>query len=154
MWVRSALAGGDNTVAGRSCMLVRWGLSRCPIVAGRQPGWGQRVDCVADQVDRVCRIGGVQRLAKSGNVASVRCPLVTDDHRPRTQQGYDTIAADYARLLPRLNAETRLDVAMIDDFADRCAAAQLGPVLDAGCGTGRVSAHLAGHAVLRPASDE
>ena len=77
-------------------------------------------------------------------MASVLCPLVTaDDHRPQTRQGYDTIAADYARLLPRLNAETALDVAMIDDFADRCAAAQLGPVLDAGCGTGRVSAHLA-----------
>jgi ubiquinone/menaquinone biosynthesis C-methylase UbiE len=69
--------------------------------------------------------------------------VTADDHRPQTRQGYDTIAADYARLLPKLNAETTLDVAMIDDFADRCAVAQLGPVLDAGCGTGRVSAHLA-----------
>lgn len=32
---------------------------------------------------------------------------------------------------------------MIDDFADRCARAALGPVADAGCGTGRVTAHLA-----------
>lgn len=69
--------------------------------------------------------------------------MTADDHRPQTRHGYDTIAADYARLLPMLDAETALDVAMIDEFADRCAAAQLGPVLDAGCGTGRVSAHLA-----------
>ncbi|GAB7191160.1 class I SAM-dependent methyltransferase [Kineococcus sp. NUM-3379] len=69
--------------------------------------------------------------------------MTTPDHRPQTQQGYDAIAEDFARLLPGLDAETTLDVAMIDDFADRCAAAQLGPVLDAGCGTGRVSAHLA-----------
>ncbi|WP_208544008.1 class I SAM-dependent DNA methyltransferase [Nocardioides seonyuensis] len=31
---------------------------------------------------------------------------------------------------------------MIDDFARRCAAAELSPVVDAGCGTGRISAHL------------
>ncbi|GGK11195.1 methyltransferase [Pilimelia anulata] len=75
---------------------------------------------------------------------SVPCPFVTaTDHRPQTKQGYDTVAEDYARLLPGLNAETTLDIAMIDDFTDRCAAVSLGPVLDAGCGTGRVSAHLA-----------
>lgn len=65
------------------------------------------------------------------------------DHRPQTGRAYDAVAVDYARLLPDLDAETRLDVAMIDDFGDRCAQEALGPVLDAGCGTGRVSAHLA-----------
>lgn len=69
--------------------------------------------------------------------------MSTPDHREQTRVGYDTVAADYARLLPALTAETRLDVAMIDDFADRCASAQLGPVVDAGCGTGRISAYLA-----------
>lgn len=69
--------------------------------------------------------------------------MTADDHRAQTRQGYDTVAVDFARLLPTLNAETALDVAMIDDFADRCLAAPLGPILDAGCGTGRVSAHLA-----------
>lgn len=64
------------------------------------------------------------------------------DHRAQTQQGYDAVAEDYAKLLPGLNAETTLDIAMIDDFTDRCAAVSLGPVLDAGCGAGRVSAHL------------
>ena len=69
--------------------------------------------------------------------------MTAPDHRPQTQRGYDAIADDFARFLPGLTAETTLDVAMIDDLADRCAAARLGPVLDAGCGTGRVSAHLA-----------
>lgn len=69
--------------------------------------------------------------------------MSSPDHRAQTQQGYDTVAADYARLLPALDAETRLDIAMIDDFSERCARAQLGPVADAGCGTGRISAHLA-----------
>ncbi|MCW2833328.1 MAG: class SAM-dependent methyltransferase, partial [Nocardioides sp.] len=76
-------------------------------------------------------------------LAPLSFPLVTvPDHREQTQQGYDAIAVTYARLLPALNAETSLDIAMIDGFADRCASARLGPVADAGCGTGRVSAHL------------
>lgn len=86
----------------------------------------------------------ISDLVGSGNNAFVPCPLVTaNDNRPQTRRAYDTVAADFAMLLPKLNAETALDVAMLDDFAARCLAAQLGPILDAGCGTGRVSAHLA-----------
>lgn len=69
--------------------------------------------------------------------------MSVSDHLAQTQKAYDTVAADYARRLPALDAETSLDVAMIDSFADRCARARLGPILDAGCGTGRVSAYLA-----------
>lgn len=36
---------------------------------------------------------------------------------------------------------------MIDDFAERCLNARLGPVVDVGCGAGRVSAHLAARGV-------
>ena len=63
--------------------------------------------------------------------------------RRRTQLAYDAVAADYDRLLPGLDAEARLDVAMIDDFADRCGRARLGRVVDVGCGAGRMSAYLA-----------
>ncbi|WP_235866354.1 class I SAM-dependent DNA methyltransferase [Serinibacter arcticus] len=62
-----------------------------------------------------------------------------------TREAYDTVALDYARMLPDLAAEAALDVAMIDDFATRCLASGRGRVLDAGCGTGRVGTRLAGH---------
>lgn len=64
------------------------------------------------------------------------------DHREQTRRGYDAVASDYARLVTGLEAEASTDVAMIDDFADRCLAAGPGPVADAGCGTGRISAYL------------
>jgi ubiquinone/menaquinone biosynthesis C-methylase UbiE len=53
---------------------------------------------------------------------------------------YDTVAKDYARLVTGLDAEGPLDRAMIADFADRVD----GPVVDVGCGTGRLTAHLDG----------
>lgn len=65
------------------------------------------------------------------------------DHNAQTRHGYDVVATDYATLIPGLSAETALDIAMIDDFAERCLKAQLGPVADVGCGPGRISAHLA-----------
>ncbi len=63
-------------------------------------------------------------------------------HQAQTRRGYDAVAEDYAALLPGLDAETRLDVAMIDDFTARCLAGPTGPVADVGCGAGRVSAYL------------
>lgn len=69
------------------------------------------------------------------------------DHTWQTRDGYDIVAEDYATLIPGLSAETSLDVAVIDDFAGRCLDTPLGPVADVGCGTGRVSAHLAARGV-------
>jgi SAM-dependent methyltransferase len=63
-------------------------------------------------------------------------------HLATTRTTYDTVAADYARLLPDLRAETDLDKAMLGTFADLALGANLGPVADLGCGTGRVTAHL------------
>lgn len=53
---------------------------------------------------------------------------------------YDTVAADYAELVRLDEAETALDRALLDDFADRVRGR--GPVLDAGCGAGRLTRHL------------
>lgn len=55
---------------------------------------------------------------------------------------YDVVAEDYARHLPDTRAETALDLALVDAFA-AAAAGTGGPVLDAGCGTGRLSRYLA-----------
>jgi SAM-dependent methyltransferase len=59
------------------------------------------------------------------------------------RRAYDTVAEDHARHLPDTRAETALDLAMLDDFAAVVAAGGAGPVLDAGCGTGRIAHHLA-----------
>ena len=59
-----------------------------------------------------------------------------------TRAMYDTVASDYARLLPDLRAESALDRAMLATFAELTRTAALGPVADLGCGTGRVAAHL------------
>ena len=61
-----------------------------------------------------------------------------------TRSSYDAVAADYAdrfrdELVPR-----PLDRAVLTAFAEFVRAADVGPVADVGCGTGRVTALLAG----------
>ena len=63
------------------------------------------------------------------------------DLESQTRRAYDIVAASYARMLPDTSYEAPLDLAMIDHFV-----AQLptdASVLDAGCGAGRMLAHLA-----------
>ena len=71
--------------------------------------------------------------------------MVVNDpaHLAQTRYAYDAVARSFADLLPGLDAETVLDIAVLNDFAHRCRTADLGPVADVGCGAGRVSAHLA-----------
>lgn len=64
---------------------------------------------------------------------------VSDDPES-VRTAYDTVAESYARLLPGPTAEAPLDLAVVDDFARRVRGA--GPVLDAGCGPGRMSRYL------------
>ncbi len=60
------------------------------------------------------------------------------------QSAYDTVADDYAALLPDARAETALDLAMIDAFAGATAEHPDAQLLDAGCGAGRMTRYLAG----------
>ncbi|MFG1676770.1 hypothetical protein [Micromonospora sp. NPDC049282] len=56
-----------------------------------------------------------------------------------TRTAYDTVAVDYARLLPGV-VEPPLDRAVLTAFAETVGPGR--PVLEVGCGTGRVTAHL------------
>lgn len=58
------------------------------------------------------------------------------------RQAYDTVADDYAAHLPDTRAEAPLDLAMLDHFAAAVGAGS-GPILDAGCGAGRITQYLA-----------
>jgi SAM-dependent methyltransferase len=59
------------------------------------------------------------------------------------RDAYDTVAMDYAALLPDTRAEAPLDLAMIDAFAEVVTSGDDVRVLDAGCGAGRMSRYLA-----------
>ncbi|SEG88636.1 Methyltransferase domain-containing protein [Actinacidiphila yanglinensis] len=61
-----------------------------------------------------------------------------------TRTAYDTVAADYARILTSELDTKPLDRAMLGAFAELVGAdgAAAGPVAELGCGPGRVTAHL------------
>ncbi|KRE81895.1 class I SAM-dependent DNA methyltransferase [Arthrobacter sp. Soil763] len=55
---------------------------------------------------------------------------------------YDTVAESYASALPDTSFEAAEDMAMIEEFTARVRSTPGRRVIDAGCGTGRMSAHL------------
>lgn len=59
-----------------------------------------------------------------------------------TRTAYDLVAGDYARLLPDTAAEAPADLEVIRRFSG--SVPDGGPILDAGCGTGRMVGHLQG----------
>ena len=67
--------------------------------------------------------------------------------RSPVQHAYDTVAADYAANICGTSVEAAIDLAMIDLFLTRVAADGGGVILDAGCGAGRMSRHLADRGV-------
>ncbi|MEV0542215.1 class I SAM-dependent methyltransferase [Nocardia salmonicida] len=76
----------------------------------------------------------------------------TDGWRENTRTSYNNIADSYADLTRRLLDETPEERAVLASFADLVQAQGGGPVVDVGCGTGRITAHLRqlGVDVFRP----
>jgi len=72
-------------------------------------------------------------------------PSLSDElDQPGVQRAYDTVAGTYADYFPDTRAESPLELAMVDAFAAAVTAEGDGArVLDAGCGTGRMSRYLA-----------
>jgi len=77
---------------------------------------------------------------------------VTDPADPfavrNVRHAYDTVAEDYAARLPDTRAEAPLDLAMVDALAAAVTGEARGQILDAGCGAGRMSRHLADRGCL------
>ncbi|KJS61988.1 class I SAM-dependent methyltransferase [Streptomyces rubellomurinus] len=59
-----------------------------------------------------------------------------------TRVAYDTVAVDYAKLVPPAFEGDLYGRAMISTFAELTRAVDAGPVADLGCGPGHVTAHL------------
>lgn len=61
-----------------------------------------------------------------------------------TRTAYDTVAVNYATTVSPVLADEPWDRAMLGVFAERVKADDIGPVVEVGCGPGRVAAHLHG----------
>ncbi|WP_328651291.1 class I SAM-dependent methyltransferase [Micromonospora sp. NBC_00330] len=68
--------------------------------------------------------------------------MTVDDWLSATRTSYDTVAVSYAHLVRDLLAEAPYERAALASFAELVQGAGGGPVADAGCGTGRITAHL------------
>lgn len=60
-----------------------------------------------------------------------------------TRRAYDAVASDYARLLPDMTLEAPLDRAVLAAFVEMLDKPAGALVAEVGCGSGRVTAHLA-----------
>ncbi|MFH8350394.1 class I SAM-dependent DNA methyltransferase [Streptomyces sp. NPDC018045] len=70
--------------------------------------------------------------------------MTEPDFLQHTRASYDAMADEYAAYTHGDLARKPLDRAMLAGFAEMVRGAGGGPVADVGCGTGRVTAHLAG----------
>lgn len=68
---------------------------------------------------------------------------MTTHHLHTIRESYDTVAADYEKLLRDELANSPYERAMLGVFAERVLGAGGGRVADLGCGPGRVTGHLA-----------
>ncbi|MFG2222435.1 hypothetical protein [Streptomyces sp. NPDC048644] len=68
--------------------------------------------------------------------------MIEPFHLSETRTSYDTVAVDYAELVPPAFENDLLGRAMLGAFAEFVRAAGGSPVADVGCGPGHVTAHL------------
>lgn len=71
---------------------------------------------------------------------------MSDDRVNGTRHLYATVAATYAEVLPDTRYESPLDLGMVDHFIAGLPDVEL-PVLDAGCGTGRMLDYLSARGI-------
>jgi 2-polyprenyl-3-methyl-5-hydroxy-6-metoxy-1,4-benzoquinol methylase len=82
-------------------------------------------------------------VAAGTETAVVNREALTDEVRST----YDAVAEQYASEFPGTEPEQAVDLAMIDHFISRLPGERMG-VLDAGCGTGRMSRYLSDRGCL------
>lgn len=86
-------------------------------------------------------------LTGAAGGGAVRLVGVSDEPaqtQESVRRSYDTVAADYARMMPDTGREHRPDLAVLDAFIQLVGPR---PVLDAGCGAGRIARYLADRGV-------
>jgi SAM-dependent methyltransferase len=71
---------------------------------------------------------------------------MSGDRTSATRHLYATVAATYAEVLPDTRYEAPLDLGMVDHFVAALPDSRL-PVLDAGCGTGRMLDYLSARGI-------
>ncbi|WP_338780523.1 class I SAM-dependent methyltransferase [Streptomyces sp. DG1A-41] len=69
--------------------------------------------------------------------------MTEPSHLTAVRESYDTVAADYARLVKQPTELDPVSRAMLAAFAELVRPPHPGPVADLGCGPGKVTAHLA-----------
>ncbi|GAP49098.1 class I SAM-dependent methyltransferase [Streptomyces azureus] len=69
--------------------------------------------------------------------------MTEPSHVTSVRESYDTVAADYARLVKQPAELDPVSRAMLAAFAELVRPPHPGPVADLGCGPGKVTAHLA-----------
>ncbi|EFL33092.1 methyltransferase [Streptomyces viridochromogenes DSM 40736] len=69
--------------------------------------------------------------------------MTEPSHVTAARESYDTVAADYARLVKEPAELDPVSRAMLATFAELVRPPHPGPVADLGCGPGKVTAHLA-----------